>query len=381
MRAAQAILKEPELKGSLEFHRHVEELQAFRRSLEKQFRDSLRFYPRTELFQQLEGQLDQEFERFRGGGRRLESYLTSSQDEDLKIGCERVHQAVLELQALSAKLRAQEESWRQEFGTGLGGELKFFITQTIQGRIPYQQCAQILDKSLESAREMEQAIEKAKAENDQVAERLPLCAAALAGLTRALQRASQSLRMQHSWEIEERLNDLLEAADTLTKAHQGLMAALYPPVTCPRCGSEQPGERPICTSCSARLPLAAGSQLPPPPTPEARARFQAFAELEGKLKQWSAGELQAGSLVAWIDQFRQRLLQGKRQMLADNQLDKRLKEAIVGATEATEAAMNSLKRVVLENGNLDEVLEQVKAAEERMDQARQLDLDQSTPNS
>lgn len=381
MRAAQTILKEPELKGSLEFHRHVEELQAFRRSLEKQFRDSLRFYPRTELFQQLEGQLDQEFERFRGGGRRLESYLANSQDEDLKLGCERVHQAVIELQALSAKLRAQEESWRQEFGTGLGGELKFFITQTMQGRIPYQQCAQILDKSLEAAREMEQAIGKARPETDQVAETMEKCKVALTGLSRGLQRASQSLRMQHSWEIEERLNDLLEAADSLTKAHQGLMAALYPPVTCPRCGSEQPGERPICASCSARLPLAASSQLPPPPTPEARARFQAFAELEGKLEQWSAGKLEAASLVAWIDQFRQRLLQGKRQMLADNQLDKRLKEAIVAATEATEAAMNALKRVVLENGNLDEVLEQVKAAEERMDQARQLDLDQSTPNS
>ena len=85
--------------------------------------------------------------------------------------------------------------------------------------------------------------------------------------------------------------------------------------------------------------------------------------------------------MSWIDQFRQRLLQGKRQMQADNQLDKRLKEAILEATEASEAAMASLKRAVTENLELDEVLEQVRAAEEKMDQARQLDLDHSTPNS
>ncbi|MBN9416840.1 hypothetical protein ABS71_04955 [bacterium SCN 62-11] len=381
LRTAQSILKEPELKESLEFHRHVEELQAFRRSLEKQFRESLRFYPRTELFQQLESQLDQEFERFRGGGRRLESYLASSQPEDLTLGCERVHQAILELNTLSGKLRAQEEAWRQEYGTGLGGELKFFVTQTIQGRIPYQQCAQILDRSLEASRQMEQAIGKARPENDQVSEMLDVCTVALASLIRALQRASQSLRMQHSWEIEERLSDLLEAAESLTTAHTQLMAALYPPVSCPRCGAEQPGDRPVCASCSARLPLPANSQLPPPPTPEARARFQAFAELDGKLDQWSNGKLEAAALVSWIDQFRQRLLQGKRQMQADNQLDKRLKEAILEATEASEAAMASLKRAVTENLELDEVLEQVRAAEEKMDQARQLDLDHSTPNS
>lgn len=380
LRAAQSILKEPELKTSLEFHRHVEELQAFRRSLEKQFRDSLRFYPRTALFQQLESELDQEFERFRGGGRRLESYLQKAEPEDLKVGCQRIHQAVVELQALSAKLRAQEEGWREEYGTGLGGELRFFITQTMQGHIPYQQCAQILDKSLEASRQMEQAMGKVKPENDTVSEMLDLCTVALAGLTRALQRAVQSLRLQHNWEIEERLNDLLEAADTLTKSHGQLMAALYPPVICPRCGTEQPGDRPICSSCSARLPLAASS-VGAPPTPEARARFQAFAELDGKLQHWSSGQLEAGQLVAWIDQFRQRLLQGKRQMQADNSLDKRLKEAILEATEATGAAMGNLKRAVLEGQDLDEVIEQVREAEEKMDQARQLDLDHSTPNS
>lgn len=381
IRAAQSILKEPELKESLEFPRHVEELQAFRRSLEKQFRDSLRFYPRTALFQQLESQLDQEFERFRGGGRRLESYLEKAEVEDLKVGCQRVHQAVVELQALSAQMRAQEEEWKAEYGTGLGAELRFFITQTMQGHIPYQQCAQVLEKSLEASRQMEQAMGKVKPESESVSEVLDLCTVGLASLSRALQRGIQSLRMQHSWEIEERLNDLLEAAENLTTLHQQLMAALYPPVTCPRCGTEQPGERPVCSHCSARLPLAANAQLPPPPTPEARARFQAFAELDGKLDQWSSGQLEASALVAWIDQFRQRLIQGKRQMQADNKLDKRLKEVILEATEASESAMSNLKRVVLEGQDLDEVMEQVRAAEEKMDQARQLDLAHSTPNS
>jgi hypothetical protein len=381
VRAAQSILKEPELIESLQFHRHVEELQAFRRSLEKQFRDSLRFYPRTALFQQLESQLDQEFERFRGGGRRLESFLENSQHEDLKVGCQRVHQAVTELQALAARLRAQEEGWKEEFGLGLAGELRFFVTQAMQGTIPYQQCAQILDKTLESCHQMEQAMGKVKPENDIVSEMLDHCTVGLASLTRALQRASQSLRMQHSWEIEERLSDLLEAADELSGAHRQLMNALYPPVTCPKCGQEQPGERPICGSCGARLPLAAHSQLPPPPTPEARARFQAFAELDGKLHQLANREVETGAVVAWIDQFRQRLVQGRRQMQADNQLDKRLREAILEATETTESAMGSLKRALLEDLDLDEALELVKEAEEKMDQARQMDLDYSTPNS
>lgn len=381
LRAAQSILKQPELKESLEFQRHVEELQAFRRSLEKQFRESLRFYPRTALLQQLEGQLDQEFDRFRGGGRRLESYLEKSEAEDLKVGCQRIHQAVLELQALSAKMRAQEEAWKAEYGTGLGAELRFFITQTMQGHIPYQQCAQVLEKSLEASRQMEQAMGQAKPENDSVAEVLDRCSLGLAGLSRALQRAIQSLRKQHSWEIEERLNDLLEAAENLTGLHQSLMAALYPAVTCPRCGAEQPGERPVCSSCSARLPLPANAQLPPPPTPDARARFQAFAELDAKLDQWSSGQLETGQLVNWIDQFRQRLIQGKRQMQADNKLDKRLKEAILEATDASESAMSHLKRAVLEGQDPGEVLEKVREAEEKMDRARQLDLDYSTPNS
>lgn len=381
IRAAQSILKEPELKESLQFHRHVEELQTFRRSLEKQFRDSLRFYPRTALFQQLESQLDQEFERFRGGGRRLESFLENSVNEDLKVGCQRVHQAVTELQALAAKLRAQEEGWKEEYGLGLAGELRFFVTQAMQGNIPYQQCAQILDKTLESCRQMEQAMGKVKPENDSVSEMLDLCTVGLATMTRALQRAIQSLRMQHSWEIEERLSDLLEAADELGRAHRQLMTALYPPVTCPKCGNEQPGERPICSGCGARLPLPASSQLPPPPTPETRARFQAFAELEGKLTQLSNGEIETRAVVAWIDQFRQRLVQGKRQMQADNQLDKRLREAILSATETTESAMGNLKRALLEGLDLDEVLDLVKEAEEKMDLARQMDLDYSTPNS
>lgn len=378
LRTAQSILKEPALKESLEFHRHVEELQAFRRSLEKQFRESLRFYPRTPLFQQLQSQLDQEFERFRGGGRRLESYLEKAEVEDLKIGCQRIHQAVMELQAMSAKMRAQEDGWRAEFGTGLSGELRFFITQTMQGNIPYQQCAQVLEKSLEASRQMEQAMGKARPENEAVSEKLDVCTVALTALTRALQRAIQSLRKQHSWEIEERLRDLLEASEGLTQAHQQLMAALYPPVTCPRCGTVQPGERPVCASCSARLPLAANAQLP---TPDARARFQAFAELDGKLDQWSSGQLETSQLLSWIDQFRQRLIQGKRQIQADNKLDKRLKEAILEATEASESAMGNLKRAVQEGQQLDEILEQVRLAEEKMDRARQLDLDYSTPNS
>lgn len=381
VRAAESILKEPELKESLQFRRHVEELQTFRRSLEKQFRESLRFYPRTPLFQQLEGQLDQEFERFRGGGRRLESFLENSLGEDLKVGCQRVHQAVTELQSLAARLRTQEENWKQEYGAGLGGELRFFVTQALKGLIPYQQCAQVLEKTLESCRQMEQAMGKVKPENDLVSEMLDQCTVGLASLQRALQRACQSLRLQHSWEIEERLTDLLEAAKELSDAHRLLMNALYPPVVCPKCASEQPGDRGVCGACGARLPLPPNSQLPPPPTPEARARFQAFAELDGKLYQLSNGEIERPAVVAWIDQFRQRLLQGKRQMLADNQLDKRLKEAILGATEATEAAMANLKKSLTEGSDLDQSLEEVRQAEEKMDAARQLDLDHSTPNS
>ena len=85
--------------------------------------------------------------------------------------------------------------------------------------------------------------------------------------------------------------------------------------------------------------------------------------------------------MAWIDQFRQRLLQGKRQLQADNKLDKRLKEAILEATEATGGAMGNLKRALQDGQELDDVLEEVRAAEEKMDRARQLDLDHSTPNS
>jgi hypothetical protein len=384
IKAAQALVQEPELKSTLQFSRHVEELQVFRRSMEKQFRDSLRYYPRSPLLQQLEGQLDEEFERFRAGARRLESYLEKSQVEDLKVGCQRVHQSVIQLQSLSSQLRAQEEVWKQQYEPGLAGELKFLIEQTLRGAIPYQQAALALDKSLEACRELERAMGKVEPESEFISENLDLCTVELANFGRCLQRASQSLRMQHSWEVEERLSDLLLAVAELSKVHAQLMQALYPPVICPRCGVEQPGDRPQCSACSARLPLAAAWLLPPPPSPEVKARFHSFVEIEDKLEQWLRGEVDTAPCETAIDQFRQRLLQGRRQMEKDDRLDQQQKELMVQAASTADQALSSLKQSMMRHNHeaCERELQALRQAEELMIRARErAEQLQSTPNS
>lgn len=384
LRVAQTLVSQPDLKDSLQFSRHVAELQSFRRALEKQFRESLRFYPRTPLLAQLQSQFDQEFERFRGGGRRLESFLEVGRNEDLETGCQRVHQAITQLQALGAQLRAQEEVWQQGYGPGLTGELKFLLRQTLDGAISHQKASLVLEKSLEGCRQLEQAMGKVQPENDTVSESLDQCTVQLASFSRNLQRALQSLRMQHSWEIEERLEDLLKSVEAMSVAHQNLMQSLYPPIICPRCGQQQPGDRPQCGACSARLPLPAVSVLPPPPSPEARPRFQSFVEVEGKLEQWLRGEVETSRCELALDQFRQRLSQGRRQMEKDTALDQELKEMMMAAASASETALLALKQAL---NNQDQracqrELEGLHVAEELMNQAQQKAQQlQSTPNS
>lgn len=173
LRVAQTLVSQPDLKDSLQFSRHVAELQSFRRALEKQFRESLRFYPRTPLLAQLQSQFDQQFERFRGGGRRLESFLEVGRNEDLETGCQRVHQAITQLQALGAQLRAQEEVWQQGYG-GLTGELKFLLRQTLDGAISHQKASLVLEKSLEACRQLEQAMGKVQPENHTVSDPGPV---------------------------------------------------------------------------------------------------------------------------------------------------------------------------------------------------------------
>jgi hypothetical protein len=384
LRVAQTLAQQPELKEGLQFSRHVEEMQSFRRALEKQFRDSLRFYPRSPLWEKLQTQLDQAFELFRGGGRRLENFLEVARVDDLSTGCQRVHQAVTQLQALAAQLRAQEEVWQRGLEPGLAGELKFFIGQTLQGHLSHQQAALALEKSLEACRSLELAMGKVLPENDGVSEALDRCTVHLAKFSRSLQRALQSLRMQHSWEIDECLQDLLDSVEELAVSHQGLMQSLYPPVICPRCGQQQPGDRPQCGSCSARLPLPALSVLPPPPSPELRPRFQSFVEVEGKLEMWLRGEVETPVCEMAIDQFRQRLSLGRRQMERDTALDTELKELMVRAASISEEALASLKTSL---HNQDQKacqrdLEGLRTAEELMNQAQEKAQQlQSTPNS
>lgn len=378
LKTAAAVAARPDLKDSLEFSRHVQELQSFRRSLEKQFRDSRRLYPKTPLHQQL----DEEFERFRGGGRRLESYLAQGRPEDLQVGCQRVHQAVTQLQSLSARLRAQEECWQQEYGSGLAGELKFLVGQTIQGAISQQQAAQVLEKSLEGCRGLEQAMAKVQPENEAVSEALDRCTVQLANFSRLLQMAIQSLRRQLTFELEERLADLVAGVDELSKAHRELMQALYPPVNCPRCGTDQPGERAYCQACSARLPLAVAAFLPEPPAPDARPRFYAFVEVEGKLEQWLRGEAEAAHCQGPIEGFLQRLSHGRRQMEKDAQLNGEMKQLLLEATVATEKALTALRQAVLRRDSAAADLEPLRAAEELMLKAqRRAEELQSTPNS
>lgn len=345
LKAAFMLSEQPDLFASLEFDRHVEELQAFRRGLEKTFKESLRLSPRTQLLQSLEKQFESEFERFREGGQKLESYVLERRLGDLEAGCSSVHTAILTLQRLAGELRAQEESWKQQYGEGLGGEIKFLLDQTMQRNIPYQQAAQALEKSLEACRAMENALAKTRPESDAVEDSLEHLGEELASFIRALERAVQSLRKQHEWEIEERLEDLLAGADTLVQVHRQLLGALYPPVLCPKCGLQQMPERPTCSACSARLPMPVlqGSVAPPPSTGEARPRFGSFVEIETRVKQALQSHLAGDALMQSIEVFMNRLRAGRKQMADDANLPAPLKKQMTDAAETTEKALLNLR--------------------------------------
>jgi len=373
LRSAVQLAVDPQLKESLEFARQVDELQAFRRSLEKQLRESLNSLPNLPLIQRLKPLIGQEFERFRGGGRRLEQYLAKANLQDLEVGCQRIHTAVTELQRLGAELRAQEEAWKEEFGPGLAGELKFLLVQAIRGHLPQVQASRALEKTLDSCREMQQNWLQVTPENDMVEEALTDCRGRLGDFIRTLQHTIASLQQQKSWELEERLNDLLEASAALSAAHSRLNQALCPPVICPQCGQSQPGDRPQCSQCSARLPLAPRVAPPAPPEPEARLRFQAFVEVEGRVGGWLRQETDLESCRVVIEAFLKRLNQGRHQMQQDRELLAEMKERLLKASQATQEALTELLRTMLsgERASCSQALERFLATEELMIQAQE----------
>lgn len=344
IKAARMLIEQPEIASTLEFDRHVEELQAFRRNLEKTFKDSLRLSPRTPLLQNLEPRFEQEFERFRNGGRLLEAYLADRSVADLESGCEEIHAAVMSLSQLAGQLRAQEDGWKQQYGEGLAGELKFLLDQTIKGHIPFQQASQALEKTLEACKGLEKALDQARPETETVAEDLAQCREELGSFVRALQRAVQSLRMQHEWEFEERLHDLMEGAETLARVHRQLMGSLYPPTLCPKCGLQQPADRPTCSACGARLPLAPPvSSAPPPPSSEARPRFGSFVDVETRVQQALENRVVADSLLQAIEGFMQRMRMGRQQFTQDKSMTDEHRREMTEAAERTEKALLTLR--------------------------------------
>lgn len=345
---ARLLADDPALLKNLGFERQVAELQSFRRHLEKQFRESLRLYPRNDLFASLQKRFDDTFETFRAGGRRLESFLRTSDLEDLRMGCLRVHQAVVNLQELAGQLSIQEEAWRSESSPGLAGELAFVIRQVQAGAISYQQAAMLMEKILESCRGLEQGIAQSKPENPAVEESLQQCASRLKTLMRILEQTQRTLRAQHSWEIEERLSQLREELDSLTLAHGRLMESLFPPVLCPQCGHQQAADRAQCQSCSTRLPFVPATPSVVAATElESRPRFRAFVDLDASLQLWLDGQDEAKvSCRKVLEPFLQRIQLGRRQMSRDSTLKEETKEAMLSATEVTERVLRALQQAL-----------------------------------
>lgn len=384
--AALTLSEQPELKDTLQFEAQVLELQTFRRELEKGFRESLRLSPRTSLLEELGKRFDEEFERFRGGGRRLESYLRHSRREDLEVGCQRVHQAVTQLLELSRRLSQQERRWQEESGPGLSGQVKFLLSQTQSGTLQPVQTAAILETILQSTRQLKSQVEQAQPENSEVAASLQDCTLQVDRFIHCLQRVLDILRQQKTWELPEAGRNLLESLDRLSEVHQALMKNLHPPVLCTQCSLQQPGDRPHCSQCGARLPLPVQTVEVPSVSPESRPRFQFFLEIEQQVQAWEQGQGQKGPCLLGIQNFRQRIQAGRRQMERDPNLQPELKQALVEAAEATEAALQTLAAALeadnreLATHNLGELL----AAEEKMVAARQMSEEaalHSQPNS
>lgn len=372
LESARMLLDEPVLSKKLGFDRQVAELQSFRRHLEKQFRESLRFYPDNELFSSLRNKFDESFETFRAGCRRLESFLHTCDLEDLRLGCRRVHQAVLQLQDLAGQLRAQEEAWQVSSAPGLAGELTFVIRQAQEGRVSYQQASMLLAKSLEACRGLEQSIAQSKAESLAVEENLKECGLNLKKLMRCLESTSRTLRAQHSWEIEDRLSQLQEGLESFAQAHRRLMESLFPPVICPQCGHQQAADRAQCLSCSSRLPLSSVSPtVGTAPEPELRPRFRAFVDLEAALQVWLEDGL-SHSCKLVLEPFLQRIQMGRRQMSRDLTLKAETRESMLQATDLTEGVLRAIQQA-LDNEDRDacqSLLPSLAEAEEAMVAAR-----------
>lgn len=381
LQVAEQLRSEPEARSVLRFPEHVQTLQTFRRSLESEVRQSLKLVPRSERVRALEEELNQEFERFRGGGRRLDLFCSEGRPEDLEVGCQRVHAAVSRLATLAGELRSLESGWKEQHGEGLAGELRFLLASVAAGSLVPQAALPALQSCLEGCRALQAQVAVARPESDDVAAQLQRCEASLTAFVRTLDGIVVSLRAGRLWEVETALDDAVAGARELEATQRALTALLQPPVSCPACGLSQVPDRAVCRSCSARLPLAAPVALADQTVvEEGKPRFVAFAELDALLGQNPVPRQKCMSLVS---SFAGRLAAGRAQMDADEKLDPGLRRAMLAAVDET-AAMLARLGEDLKLGSAADLAErhtELLRCEQAMAEARELALLQSSPNS
>lgn len=334
--SARLLLENPGLGEGLQFARQVAELQAFRRQLEKDYRESLRWAPRSELLAEEGEKVARLFERFREGCRKLEQYLAAPEPKILVEACDSVCTTIQGFQQSAARLQQQEAAWKQEYGSGLSAEIRFLVAQAQSGQLSYQQAALALEKGLRGCREMLSQLAQGQPESEGVAAAFTDCTVALTALSRSLERTVQCLRSQHSWEVDDRLEDLLQTIDSVQIAYDGLMRSLFPPRPCLVCGQLEDGRSSHCSQCSARLPVQALSVPGASPTENGlKPRLQAFAQLEIRIGLWGEGCEDEGPCRSQAESFQLRIRQGLAQMRKDPHLAPEVKEKLVQASQGT----------------------------------------------
>ena len=339
---ARTLAEDASLKEGLQFDKHVETLQAFRRKLESDFRRSLRLVPSPSYQVHLPA-FDKAFERFRAGGRRLESYLKSGSVEDLEVGCQRVHAAVTELQELARPLRELEEAWKSQASEGLLGEVEFLAQRVTQGEWAPQAAAQVIEQQLEICRQASRHLKAARSSwSGDIAER---ALSALKEAERAFERVRESLNGRAVTETDARFAALLEALRPLPE----FLAKL-----------EQ--EAPV-------------SPEEEPPRP----RFRAFAEIEESILQWMRLGASLEPAMSRVHKFAQDLKNGRVHLEADQDLTAQEVAAMLAALDFSLGSLEQLEKALQapQAERVEAALQRLLEAESEMILARP----QSTPNS
>ena len=361
---------------------HVAHVQDFRRNLEKLFNETKTTRPRTPLFRDVEPKVMKGFEDFRQGMKLVEGFLKGKSRTDLAQGCLQSRLALDEIFRLSAELGKEEESLRPDCDSPPIQQLVMLLDAVTRQQMDIGRFVKLVETHAQTIQQLRKDLaewSRTKLESESLrllladlrrgAEQL---AGVLADLTLACKTGAFSDLASHR-------GALLDAGQKLFDLHQTWMAALSPPVQCPRCGLANSAAARSCESCQGQLP-----QANPLPTSSFSAddeggvgtpRLANIARVEQAVEAHQRGEIGLSELEETVAWMAARLESGRTQLRAaasgkdgKNEDVERMRRLIDAATDEVHRGIQLLLQygVSTNPGLLDRGLEHLRKGEAAM---------------